>query len=610
MTPWMRKLHKWVGLIIALQFVIWTGSGLVMSLLDHDAVANQHHRAPASPDPAWPADAVSPASVLANTDRPVQTIETHWLAGQPVYRLSHKGDTWLNSAEDGRPMSVTAADVAAIAAADYVGNGRASLPELMQDATLEVRGQDGPIWRVEFSDEDDTTIYVSGQDGRVLASRNDTWRLFDLAMTLHFMDYTGQQDFNNPLVIMAGTGGLWISLSGIWLLVTSFRLSEFVPLRWRARREITVYDAHGDKLRSVESHVGDTVYLALGRNGLQLPSNCGGGQSCGLCEVRVRGNVPPPTSADREHLTDSRLKLGYRLACNLPVQLDSQVEVAGGAALWTERVAKVASVTAITPFLRELVLAPEEPLDAGFQPGAYLQIHVPDYTLQRHDIAHPEHHLEDWRALNLPPVLACKEPVRRSYSLSMPVEKADGHVTLLARFSPGRQDKKRQPAGKGSTYLYSLKPGDTVHFSGPFGDFAIKPGVKEKVFIGGGAGMAPLRAMVHCLLDNGASERIHFWYGARSMREAPYVDEMVELAQRYPNFTWHLVLSDAAEHGSGLIKGLVHEATHEGLLQTHPDIHACEFYLCGPPAMLSATRQMLERLGVIEERIAYDDFKI
>ncbi|HEU4797420.1 MAG TPA: oxidoreductase [bacterium] len=130
------------------------------------------------------------------------------------------------------------------------------------------------------------------------------------------------------------------------------------------------------------------------------------------------------------------------------------------------------------------------------------------------------------------------------------------------------------------------------------------------MFIGGGAGMPPLRAMVHSLLEPGAQERIHFWYGARNLREAPYIAEMEALARKHENFTWHLVLSEAAEHGAGLIRGLVHEATHEGLLQKHPDLKPCEFYLCGPPAMLAATRNLLVRLGIAGQQVAYDDFKI
>ncbi len=611
MTPWMRKLHKWVGLIVALQFTLWLGSGLIMSLLDHDTVQGNLHRASAAQSaPVWPKDMLAPAQVLAAATQPVQTIETAWLQDRPVYRLTHKSAAWLVDAKDGQAVKVDAAIASAIAASDYIGDGRVGEPEWMPSATLEVRKHPGPIWRVPFSDTDDTTLYVSGQDGQILERRNASWRLFDIVWMLHIMDYTGRQNFNNPLVITAAVGGLWIALSGVWLLITSFRLSEFVPARWRPARELTVFDAGGSKLRSIESHAGDTVYLAMARNGLQLPSNCGGGQSCGLCEVRIRGAAPEPTSADREHLTEGRLRLGHRLACNLPVESDVQVEVSSGASLWTERVAKVVKVTAVTPFLREIVLAPKSPPGPEFQPGAYLQVHVPEYSMQRQAIDHPEHHRDDWNALELPDTLSNKEPVRRSYSLAMPVEQAGGNLTLLARFSPGRQNKKRHPPGKGSTYLYSLKPGDTISFSGPFGDFAIKPGECEKVFIGGGAGMAPLRAMIHSRLESGAHERIHFWYGARNLREAPYLDEMVQLARHYPNFTWHLVLSDEGEHGAGTVKGLVHEATYEHLLRDHRDIKACEFYLCGPPAMLAATRQLLHKLGVPEAMVAFDDFKI
>jgi Na(+)-translocating NADH:ubiquinone oxidoreductase F subunit len=621
MTPWIRKLHKWAGLIIALQFVLWTGSGLIMSLLDHETVEGVQHQARhvqadhAHAPAKWPAGLLSPSQVLAMAGQPVQTIEAFWLQDRPVYRLTDKNGAWLADAADGRPVQVDAAVAGAIAAADYVGEGTAGQPERLDTATLEVRGHEAPIWRVPFGDEDGTTLYVSGQDGRILERRNDAWRLFDIVWMLHIMDYTGRQDFNNPLVIMMASGGLWIALSGMWLLVTSFRLGEFVPARWRPVRELAVFGPDGAKLRVVESHAGDSVYLALARNGLQLPSNCGGGQSCGLCEVRVRGAVAAPTSADRAHLPESRLRMGHRLACNLKVDRDTQIEVAGGANLWTRRTAKVERVTAVTPFLREIVLVPEVAPGPDFQPGAYIQVHVPDYTLQRHDIEHPDDHRDDWATLDLPDTLKNREPVRRAYSLAFPVQKADGRLTLLARFSPGNpgpgnRGRKRHPSGKGSTYLYSLKPGDTVHFSGPFGDFALKPGEREKIFIGGGAGMAPLRSMIHARLDEGAREQIHFWYGARHLREAPYVDEMAKLARSHPNFSWHLVLSEEAEHGAGLLKGLVHEATHEHLLRDHPDLQSCEFYLCGPPAMLASTRQLLKKLGIAEDMIAFDDFKI
>ena len=611
MTPWLRKLHKWVGLIIAIQFVLWLGSGLVMSLLDHDTVQGHTHRAHApAPAFAWPGDALAPAVVLAKAGREVQTLETFQLDGRAVYRLSQQGEVWLLDAISGAPVPVNADVALSIAQKDYSGDGKAGTPELQSTADLEAREHDGAIWRIPFSDEEATTLYVSAQDGRVLERRNDTWRLFDVVWMLHIMDYTGRQNFNNPLVVTAAVGGVWMALTGIWLLFASFRLGEFVPSRWRRPRALSVYAPDGSLLRSVDARSGDNVYVALARNGLQLPSNCGGGQSCGLCEVRFRGQAPDPTSADRTHLGEAKLKQGYRLACNLPVQADMGVEVPGGAAIWSEHLATVERVTPITPFLREIVIRPQSPGKLDIAPGAYVQVHIPQYSLTRDDLHHPEHHRDEWRALDMPDAIASREPVRRSYSLAMPLKQADGAITLLARFSPGRQDRKRHPPGKGSSYLYSLREGDALRFSGPFGDFKLKPGHAEKVFIGGGAGMAPLRSMIHALLDGGAKERIHFWYGARNLRDAPYLEEMAELAERHSNFSWHLVLSEEAERSAGLVKGLVHEASHEGLLRDHPDLHACEFYLCGPPAMLSATRQLLSRLGVTDDRVAFDDFKI
>ncbi|MGH8063508.1 MAG: 2Fe-2S iron-sulfur cluster-binding protein, partial [Pseudoxanthomonas sp.] len=517
--------------------------------------------------------------------------------------------TRLADALSGMPIDIDAPLASRLAQASYNGPGKAQAPLLLEH-TMEVRDHEGRLWRVDFKDEQETTVYLSAQTGEVLEHRNRTWRLFDMVWMLHIMDYTGRKNFNNPLVITAGIGGLWLALTGIWLLITSFRIGEFIPKRWRGTRELAVFSSDGSVLRTMEVPAGDTVFIALARNGLQLPSNCGGGQSCGLCEVRFRGKAPAASGADREHLSESKLKMGYRLACNLTIDDDLQVEVIGGASLWTEHEAIVESAEAITPFLREIVLRPEVAPGSDYQPGSYLQIHVPDYSLSRQGIAHPEHHKKDWAELDLPETLSNKEAVRRSYSLSLPVEKTGGRLTLLARFSPGRQNRKRHPPGKGSTYLYSLKPGDRVRFSGPFGDFAIKPGGNEKVFIGGGAGMAPLRAMIHACLENGAKERVHYWYGARNVREAPYIEEMSALAEKYANFSWHLVLSEEAECGAGLLKGLVHEVAHETLLRDHPNLHACDFYLCGPPPMLVATRQLLQRMEVAEERIAYDDFKV
>lgn len=610
MTPWMRRLHKWIGLLVAIQFLLWTASGLMMSWLDHSRVQGHTWRVHPAEPPPWPTGTVSAEAVLMRelASGPVNGVFAAWLADMPVYQVVGEAGTRLVDARSGAGFDLDAAHVMRLAQASYNGPGMPALPRLL-DRTLETRAYPGAVWRVDFDDPDDTTVYVSAQTGEIVVHRNRTWRLFDIFWMLHIMDYTGRSDFNNPLVVMMGFGGLWMSLTGVWLLVVSFRPEDFVPRRWRTTRALSVFAPQGERLRMVQAAAGESAYVALARNGLQLPSNCGGGQSCGMCEVRIRGQAPPPTAADRAHLAESRLRMGYRLACNLSLRADAEIEVAGGATLWTKHSATVESVEAVTPFLREIVLRPDTPPDRSYQPGAYLQLHVPAYEIACSDIARPEAHRPDWDGLCLPSRLRNRAPVRRAYSLSSSPLADEGRLSLLVRFSPGGAPGGKVPTGKGSTWMYALKPGDRVCYSGPFGDFAIRPGGREKVFIGGGAGMAPLRAMIRTLLDAGARERIHYWYGARGMREVPYLAQMHELAEAHENFSWHLVLSGEPA-GEDVLHGMVHAVAEKRLLAAHPSLHDCDFYLCGPPPMLAAARQLLSRLGVADARVAYDDFKI
>ncbi|MDB5749534.1 MAG: hypothetical protein JWP72_4382 [Massilia sp.] len=600
MSHWMRRLHKWAGLILAIQFVLWMSSGVMMSLLDADKVAGREFRVKPPVPPAWPRDVLSTDAVLAATKESIMTISSGWLLDQPVYRLQNGERSWLVRASDATAVMVDAQLAARIARASYSGPGKAGSPRL-QESTLETRNHKEPAWRIDFDDADETSVYVSSRSGAVLEHRNSTWRLFDLFWMLHIMDYSERTNFNNPLLVSSAIGGLWMALTGVWLLFVSVRLAEFVPSRWRRSRTVNLVDTSGRRQRSVDVVQGDTVFQALARSGLQLPSNCGGGQSCGLCEVRCVGNVPEPTSADRALLSPSKLEAGYRLACNLPVKRSLDIDVGDATALAAERAGVVTSVKPLSPFLREITVRPNAPV--ACRPGAYVQVHVPAYERDASDLEIPEDHHEDWRTAGTLAALANDAPVRRSYSVAVPLERRDGQLTFLVRFIPGPRP------GRGSGYMYTLKAGDELRFSGPFGDFALKTGTREKVFIGGGAGMAPLRAMIHELLAKGAIEPIHFWYGARSRRDAPYVEEMRDFASKYPNFHWHLVLSEAAGEGNARSR-FVHEAVLEGLLRTHSDISSLEFYVCGPPAMLSATRQMLRALGVEDAQVAYDDFKI
>lgn len=610
MTPWMRRIHKWLGLIIALQFVLWMASGLMMALLDKDTVQGHQYRVHAQDAlRLWPVDAIPIEDIISISGREAHVINSAWLLDRPVYQLFDGDSFHIYDALDASAVEIDADIARSIAAASYAGPGAAQTP-LLLERTLEARAYPGRSWRVDFDDPEETTVYLSAQTGDVLVHRNRTWRLFDVFWMLHIMDYTERANFNNPLVIGMGIGGLWMALSGVWLLVASFRVSEFVPRRWRRTHEISVLSPKGECLRTIPASTGDDVYVALARHEIHLPSNCGGGQSCGLCEVRVRGVPPVPTSADKAHLSESKLRMGYRLACNLVASDDLQIEAAGGAALWMQHDAVVERVDAVAPFLREIVLRPVTPIGSDYRPGSYIQIHVPPYKMGRDQLMYPERHAKDFSSISLPERWENREQIRRSYSLSLPTALSDGRLTLLARLCHGQQQKKRHLPGKGSAYLYSLQPGDQVRYSGPFGDFAITPGGREKVFIGGGAGMGPLRAMILECLEQGVSEKIHYWYGSRSIRDTPYLQQMKDLAERHLNFSWNLVLSEETEVHDGVHAGMVHSVVDAMLLRQHPNLASCDFYVCGPPAMLVATRNLLQSLGIPDERVAFDDFKI
>lgn len=235
MTRIMRIAHKWLGLVIGLQFLLWVGSGFVMSMLDMHKVHGANSRAPAAAPRAWVREAVPLGQVLADAGRPVERIATGWLADVPVYRLTQGKTTWLVDARDGKALTVDRGLAARLAADSYRGWGLATPPRLLTQAA-EVRDHEGAVWRVDMADADSTTIYVSAQTGEVLPHRNSTWRLFDFFWMLHIMDYQERTDFNHPLVIGSAGVGLLLTLGGLWLLVVTFRVAELRPSTYMKRR--------------------------------------------------------------------------------------------------------------------------------------------------------------------------------------------------------------------------------------------------------------------------------------------------------------------------------------------------------------------------------------
>jgi Na+-transporting NADH:ubiquinone oxidoreductase subunit F len=224
MTRWMRLLHKWVALVLALQFVAWMVSGVALSLIDHHAASGEPHRATAKVTPrSWPAGLRAPARVVADAGERVQRLEALWLVDRPVYRLSSDSAAWLVDAASGERRQVDVAMAKAIAAADYSGVAQPGAPELLAETPREAIDHEAPLWRVTFADDVDTALYLSAIDGRILERRNSQSRWFDVFWMLHTMDYTGRGNFNHPLIVISAAASVWVALTGVWLIVVLLR---------------------------------------------------------------------------------------------------------------------------------------------------------------------------------------------------------------------------------------------------------------------------------------------------------------------------------------------------------------------------------------------------
>lgn len=365
-----------------------------------------------------------------------------------------------------------------------------------------------------------------------------------------------------------------------------------------------------DADRKVAAAAGTTLLGALSDAAILVPSACGGQGTCGACKVKVTDGGGELLPTETSHVKRGEARDGVRLACQVKLRNDMAVELPEdvfGTKSWTCRVLRNDNVAT---FIKELELELPEHEAVDFRAGGYIQLHVPPHEVAYRDFDIPERFRDDWDHFELWRYRSTvAEPVQRAYSMAnFPGEQ--GIIKLNIRVASPPPEAPDAPPGQASSWVFSLKPGDEVTISGPYGEFAAQDTDAEMVIIGGGAGMAPLRSIVFDqLLRVCTSRKISYWYGARSLREAFYVDQFDDLAARNDNFEWHLALSsplpeDAWEGETGFI----HQVVYDRYLADHPAPEEIEYYLCGPPPMIAACRAMLHDLGVDEENIFYDEF--
>ncbi len=362
--------------------------------------------------------------------------------------------------------------------------------------------------------------------------------------------------------------------------------------------------------KEIHAPVGSKLLNALADGQLFVSSACGGGGTCGQCKVKISEGGGSILPTEETHINKREARAGERLSCQVTVKQDMKIEVPEevfGVKQWD---CKVRSNNNVATFIKELVLEIPEGEEVPFKAGGYIQIECPPHEVNYKDFEIAEEYHPDWDKFDVwRYVSKVNEPVVRAYSMASYPEEKDIIMLNVRIASPPPRDETIPP-GIMSSYIWSLKAGDTVKISGPFGEFFARDTDAEMVFIGGGAGMAPMRSHIFDQLKRLSSKRkITFWYGARSLRESFYNEEFDKLQAENENFEWHLALSDPMEEDNWEgYTGFIHEVLLDNYLKKHPAPEDCEYYMCGPPMMNSAVINMLKELGVEDEHILLDDF--
>jgi Na+-transporting NADH:ubiquinone oxidoreductase subunit F len=370
--------------------------------------------------------------------------------------------------------------------------------------------------------------------------------------------------------------------------------------------KITVNDQ-----KVLEVPAGGKLLGALSAQGIFVSSACGGGGTCAQCKVNVLEGGGALLATEKGHINKRDAREGCRLSCQVGVKQDMKVEVPPEVFETKKWECVVRSNDNVATFIKELILELPEGEEVGFKAGGFIQIECPPHEVRYKDFDIGEKYREDWDKFDVwRYVSTVDEPVVRAYSMAnYPGEK--GMIMLNVRVaSPHPRAPEGTPPGKMSSYIFNLKPGDKVTISGPYGEFFINDSASEMIYIGGGAGMAPLRSHIFELFKNLKTNRkVTYWYGGRSLRELFYIDHFRAIEKEFPNFKFHIALSEPQPEDNWTgYTGFIHQVVLDNCLKDHPAPEDVEYYLCGPPMMNAAIFKMLDDQGVEPENIRFDDF--
>lgn len=410
---------------------------------------------------------------------------------------------------------------------------------------------------------------------------------------------------NIKIILLSILVFLFVILSLVSLLI--YIRNKFLP---KGKVKIVV-----NENKIIEVQPGNNLLFSLSENNIFLPSACGGGGTCGLCRCQVLdgGGTILPTEVG--FFSRKEIENKWRLSCQVKVRNDIKIKIPEEILEIKKFECEVISNRNVATFIKEFIVKVPDDLNFDFRPGGYVQIYVPRYELSFKDIYVEPEYKDEWDKYNLWDLkVKNNSEIYRAYSMAN--HPAEGRIIMLnIRIATPPFDKKtgkfkNVSPGICSSYLFSRKPGDKVTISGPYGEFFIKETNREMVYIGGGAGMAPLRSHIfHLFYTMKTNRKVSYWYGARSKREIFYEEDFRKIEKEFPNFSFHVALSEPKpeDNWEGLT-GFIHQVVYDEYLSKHKEPEEIEYYLCGPKVMIEAVLKMLDNLGVPKEMIAFDDF--
>ncbi|MDP2559602.1 NADH:ubiquinone reductase (Na(+)-transporting) subunit F [Psychrobium sp. 1_MG-2023] len=604
---WLRTAHKWVAGLIGIQLILWVVSGLVFNWFTSEQINPRHQLLPQVTQPFKARDI--DITQLLSTQSAIYHIA--------ITATPNASQVIINQQYQ-QPLSVDTqaltplSQAQAINVADrvYFSLHDITSTQLIREshALTETRKFKRAVWQINYADVAQHSLYLDAYTGQALTLKNDDWRLKDWFWMLHIMDYQTRSDFNNPLLITIASIASFSALSGFLMLFYVFSTKDFRFKRQPKSHQIGIYSAT-QLIETITVQSDKPLLAALAEQDVQLPSGCGGGGTCCQCMIKTSNLITPLNTQEQSSLSVSEMNQGYRLACQIQACENLNIELPQSSLTQQQITARVISNAFLTPFIKELVIELPANSSFSFDAGQFVNIQVPAYQQSFSQLSIPAQYRGYWQQQRLLSArVSAEQPLMRSYSIATSAHN-QGHIQRLTFIVKLALPQAGYGLGLASSYLFGLAAGSPLTLSGPLGDFVERQhNLREMVLIGGGSGMAPLRSHIDTALAQHPLRQVSLWFGARHQDDIFYQDHFEQLARKHRNFAWHVSLSQPQGNDWAGKQGHIQTHLFNDYLNQHPRLHLCDFFLCGPPAMMRDITRLLRAKGILETQIRCDDF--